>query len=167
MIKNWPASAGDEEDTGSVPGSGRSPGGGHGNPLQYSCLENPMDRGAWWATVHGVSKSQTWLNMHAHELRGRFLYSSCLSHPSPRPALHPFIPHLQIPYLHQGNHLKTEILQDGNIGMNRWWWSQVKLALGTLSFLPLWRMKPWGEESRLLICSGLPPLSEESSWCWQ
>ena len=49
----------DARDTGSVPGSGRSPGGGHGNPLQYSCLENPMDRGAWSATVHGVSKSQT------------------------------------------------------------------------------------------------------------
>ena len=47
---------------GSIPGSGRSPGGGHGNPLQYSCLENPMDRGAWWATVHGVTKSQTRLS---------------------------------------------------------------------------------------------------------
>ena len=44
---------------GSIPGSGRSPGGGHGNPLNYSCLENPMDRGAWWATVHWVTKSQT------------------------------------------------------------------------------------------------------------
>ena len=42
-----------------MPGSGRSPGGGHGNPLQYSCLENPIDRGAWWATVHGVAKGQT------------------------------------------------------------------------------------------------------------
>ena len=48
-------------DLGSVPGLGRSPGGGHGNPLQYSCLENSMDRGAWWATVHGVAKSRTWL----------------------------------------------------------------------------------------------------------
>ena len=46
-------------DLGSIPGSGRSPGGGHGNPLQYSCLKNPMDRGAWWATVHGVTKGQT------------------------------------------------------------------------------------------------------------
>ena len=43
-------------DMGSIPGLGRSPGGGHGNPLQYSCLENPMDRAAWWATVHGVTK---------------------------------------------------------------------------------------------------------------
>ena len=46
-------------DPGSIPGLGRSPGEGNGNPLQYSCLENPMDRGAWWATVHGVTKSQT------------------------------------------------------------------------------------------------------------
>ena len=49
-------------DAVSIPGSGRSPGGGQGNPLQYSCLENPMDRGAWRAMVHGVTKSQTWLN---------------------------------------------------------------------------------------------------------
>ena len=46
-------------DLGSIPGLGRSPGGGHGNPLQYSGLENPMDRGAWWAAVHGVTESQT------------------------------------------------------------------------------------------------------------
>jgi len=49
----------DVRDAGSTPGSGRSPGGGHGNPLQYSCLENPMDRGAWRATVYGITKSQT------------------------------------------------------------------------------------------------------------
>ena len=48
-------------DLGSIPGLGRSPGGGHSNPLQCSCLENPMDRRAWWATVHGVAKSWTWL----------------------------------------------------------------------------------------------------------
>ena len=53
MVKNPPANAG---DVGSVPGLGRSPGGGNGNPLQYSCLGNPMDRGAWWATVHGVAE---------------------------------------------------------------------------------------------------------------
>ena len=56
------ASACDAEDPGSIPGSGRSPGEGNGNPLQYSCLENPMDEGAWWATVHGVAKSQTRLS---------------------------------------------------------------------------------------------------------
>ena len=52
VVKNPPANAGDVTDEGSIPGSGRSPGGGHGNPLQYSCLENSMDRGAWKATVH-------------------------------------------------------------------------------------------------------------------
>ena len=59
-VKNPPANAGDIRDGGSIPGSGRSPGEGHSNPLQYSFLENPMDRGAWWATVH-VVKSRTWL----------------------------------------------------------------------------------------------------------
>ena len=59
VVKNRPANAGDIRDAVSIPGSGRSPGGGHGNPLQYSCLENPVDRGAWWVTVHGVAKSQT------------------------------------------------------------------------------------------------------------
>ena len=59
VVKNLPANAGDTRDAGSIPGSGRSPGGGYGNPLQCSCLENPMDRGAWQATVHGVTKSQT------------------------------------------------------------------------------------------------------------
>ena len=58
MVKNLPTNAEDAEDMGSIPGSGRSPGIGNGNPLQYSCLENSMDRGAWWATVHGVSKRQ-------------------------------------------------------------------------------------------------------------
>ena len=52
-LKNLPANAG---DPGSIPGLGRSPGGGHGNPLQYSCLQNPMDRGAWWATVQRVTE---------------------------------------------------------------------------------------------------------------
>ena len=57
MVKNLPANAGELRDTGSIPGLGRSPGGGNGNLLQYSCLENPMDREAWWAIVHGVTKS--------------------------------------------------------------------------------------------------------------
>ena len=53
---------GDAGDAGLIPGSGRSPGGGNGNPLQNSCLGNPMDRGGWWATIHGVAKSQTLLS---------------------------------------------------------------------------------------------------------
>ena len=61
VVKNLPANAGDIRDMGSIPGWERSPGEGHGNLLQYSCLENPMDRGAWWATVHRVAKSQTQL----------------------------------------------------------------------------------------------------------
>ena len=58
MVKNLPANAGDVRDAGSIPGSERSPGGGFGNPLQYSCLENLMDRGAWWPMVLEVAKSQ-------------------------------------------------------------------------------------------------------------
>ena len=58
MVKNPPANVGDIRDSGSNPGSGRSSGGGHGNPLQFSCRENPMDRGAWQSIVHGVVKSQ-------------------------------------------------------------------------------------------------------------
>ena len=58
VVKNPPANAGDTRDPGSVPGSGRSPGEGHGNPLQYSCLENPMDRRAWGATVQRVAKGR-------------------------------------------------------------------------------------------------------------
>ena len=59
VVKNPPANAGHVRDTGSIPRSERSPAGEHGNPLQDSCLENPIDRGAWGATVHGVTKSQT------------------------------------------------------------------------------------------------------------
>ena len=59
MVKNMPNDTGDRTCAGSIPGSGRSSGGGHGNPLQYSCLESPMDRGPWRAMVHGVVKSRT------------------------------------------------------------------------------------------------------------
>ena len=57
VVRNSHANAGDVRDIGSIPGLGRSLGGGHSNPLQYSCLENPMGRGAWWATVYGVTES--------------------------------------------------------------------------------------------------------------
>ena len=65
VVKNLPASAGATRNMGLIPGSGRSPRGGHGNPLQYSCLENPMGKGVGWATVHRAAKSQKQLNMHA------------------------------------------------------------------------------------------------------
>ena len=66
MVKNLPANAGDKRDMGSTPGSERSPGAENGNPLQYSCVENSMDTGAWQAMVYGVSKSRTGLSMHRH-----------------------------------------------------------------------------------------------------
>ena len=81
VVKKPPTIARDSRDLGSIPGSGRSPGEGNGNPLQYSCLENPMDRGAWWATVHRVTKSWRWLRdyIHRHVLLTRSCVKS-LSH---------------------------------------------------------------------------------------
>ena len=69
MVKNLPVNTRDAGDVGSIPGSGRSPGEGNGNPLQYSCLENSMDRGACWTAVHGVAKCQTRLSNGAHEVK--------------------------------------------------------------------------------------------------
>ena len=63
MVKNPPANAGDAKDVGSIPGSGRSPGAGNGNPLQYSCLENSTERGTWLATVQGATKRQILLSI--------------------------------------------------------------------------------------------------------
>ena len=78
VVKNLPAYAGNISDEALIPGSGRSPRGGHGNPLQYSCRENPMDREAWWATVHRVTKNQTrlkQLSMHALRLEYSLIFS--------------------------------------------------------------------------------------------
>ena len=78
LVKNPPPNAGDVRDVGSIPGSGRSPGEGNGTPLQYSCLENPMDRGAWQATVYRVTKSQTRLKRlrrHASYNKNKYLPS--------------------------------------------------------------------------------------------
>ena len=69
VVKNLPASAGDNRDVGLIPGSGRPPGVGNGNPLQYSCLVNSLDRRAWWAPVHGVTKSWTQLSTHTQRFR--------------------------------------------------------------------------------------------------
>ena len=80
VVKNLPANAGDVRDVGSIPGSGGSPEGGYGNLLQYSCLENPMDGGAWWVIVHGVAKSRTRLRdftftfHHTHHMSGLFTH---------------------------------------------------------------------------------------------
>ena len=74
VVKNPPANAGDTRDTGSIPGSGRSPGVGNGNPLQYFCLGNPMDREAWRARAHEAAKSRTQLSSHTYTImstRGR------------------------------------------------------------------------------------------------
>ena len=68
LVKNPPANVRDARDVGLIPGSGRSPGEGNGNPIQNSCLRNPMDRGAWWATVHEIAKSWIPLNTHTHTL---------------------------------------------------------------------------------------------------
>ena len=73
VVKNPSANAGDVRDKSSIPGLGKSPGEGNGNPLQYSCVENPMDRDAWWATVHAVAKNWTQLsNLH-------FTFTPCKS----------------------------------------------------------------------------------------
>ena len=66
VVKNLLAKAGDPRDTGLIPGWGRFPGGGNGNPLRYSCLENSMDRGAWWVTVHGATKRRTRVSARTH-----------------------------------------------------------------------------------------------------
>ena len=100
MVKNLPAKVGDIRDVGSISRSGISPGGGHGNPLYYSCLENPMDRGTWRTTVHQVAKSQTRLkrlSTHVHTfqkeamklfLESRDIYVQGVHrYPSPTPSL--------------------------------------------------------------------------------
>ena len=77
VVRNPPANAGDARDAGLIPGSGRCPGEGNGYPLQYSCLENPMDRRAWWATVHGFSKKSD-TTKHACTLSKNKLSAACL-----------------------------------------------------------------------------------------
>ena len=87
VVKNSLANAGDIKVVSSIPGSGRSPGGEHGNPLQYSCLENPTDRGVWWATVHGVEKGLNTIaaTVCAHSHGPRLTYYSQDQDPHPQP----------------------------------------------------------------------------------
>ena len=75
VVKNLPAIAGDRRDIGSIPESGRSPGEGNGNPLQYSCLGNPMNRGGWWAVVHRVTQSWTGLKSDLAMINKSILYT--------------------------------------------------------------------------------------------
>ena len=96
VVKNLPANAGDARNAGLIPGSGRSPAGGYGTPLQYSCLENSMDRGARWATVHRAAKSRTWLSTHTHTHTHSLMLSLYRLRASPggqwvRSPKHPFL----------------------------------------------------------------------------
>ena len=83
IVKNPPANAGEDRVKDLIPGSGRSPAAGNGNPLQYSCLENSTDRGAWRATVHEVAKSRTWLNNWAHITFSRHVWVLVSTHSPP------------------------------------------------------------------------------------
>ena len=90
VVKNPPVSAGDKGDTGWILGLGRYPGEGNGNPLQYSCLENPIDRGTWWATVHRVAQSRTLsevIYMHAWGMWSLSSLSAARQAPLPPPHL--------------------------------------------------------------------------------
>ena len=79
MVKNPPAKAGNVRDAGSIPGSGRRLGGGHSNPLQYSCLENPMDRGTRWATVHSKESDMTEVTQHGTAQAYVYLFITLVS----------------------------------------------------------------------------------------
>ena len=118
MIKNPPANAGDIRDSGSIPGSGRSPGGGHGNPLQYSCLENPVDRGAWWAMVCRATKSRTRLRRLSTYSRSNDYYQTeLLSLKSPSHPLRTLLRwnHSAKMYVYHSSHsLSPLVFLDGN-----------------------------------------------------
>ena len=143
MVKNLPANTGDIRDTGSIPGSGRSPGGGHCNPLQYSCLENPMDRGAWWAVVHRFSKSQTqlkWLGTHREKLLPILAFAWTTSGS---------LYHLSYSYKLM-NSLVTQMVKNTPAVWETRVWSlgqedSLKKGMATHSSILAWRI-PWTEE---------------------
>ena len=103
-VKNLPANAGDVRDVGLIPESGRSPGGGHGNPLQYSCLGNPMDRGDWRATVHRFTKSWTLRDLARMHVRPHHIWDitdhacshGCCQRPAVPTAASPSAAHGQV-----------------------------------------------------------------------
>ena len=97
-------------DVGSIPGLGKYSGGGNGNPLQYSCLKNPMDREAWWATIHGITKSQTWLSMHP---RFSLPWGICESHAVVSDSLWPHGLHSPWNSAHQNTAMGSHSLLQG------------------------------------------------------
>ena len=102
VVKNPPANAGDARNVGSIPGCGlgRPPGVGNGNLIQYSCLENSMDRGAWWAIVHGVAKSQTQLSVHTYKHKHTHIQSRFNIRSNSEPCIR-----VHIEEIHLGYHL--------------------------------------------------------------
>ena len=134
MVKNLPATAGDTGDMGSIPGLGRSPGRGNGHPLQDSCLENPMDRGAGRATVHGATKGWTRLAEHARSLS--------LLTPSPAhfPLAHPVSPHdLSPPSFCLSKVFLSTNICPGLVSPSWTAWTPVNLLLRAAGALPcLW-----------------------------
>ena len=97
----------------SIPGSGRSPGGGHGNPLQYSCLENPMDRGAWWATVHGVAERHDRVSNTQDAPCCPDLFSIHFKHPVRLPGSHQMHLSFSKSFLSPASHLQDESIPMG------------------------------------------------------
>ena len=127
LIKNLAASVGDAGDTGFIPGSERSPGGGRGNPLLYSCLENPMDRGAWWAMVHRVAKSWTREHTHTHlHTPGKSFFIKIFSFPG-------------------GSDGKESACNAGDLGSVPELGRSLEKGTATHSSILAWRI-PWTEE---------------------
>ena len=113
LVKNPHANAGDTWDMGLIPGSGRSPGGGHGNPLQYLCLENSMDRGAWWAIVHGASKSwSTLLRIEGQIIEPFSLWQTEIS----------LLKHLPCPPAHDSRYMVLCCPLRASAHLTRWPW---------------------------------------------
>ena len=131
VIKNLTANSGDVRDVGLFPRSGRSPAGGQGNPLQYSCLENPMDRGAWWVTVHRVTKRLKQLSMHAAAAAAESL-KSC---PTLCDPVDGSLPGSPVPGILQARTLEWVAISFSNA----WKW---KVKVKSLSRVPL-SVTPW------------------------